>query len=98
MIRPLTFAVVAMLAVVVSAQRQKPLPADGDLVELDVVVLDRNEEPVTDLRREDFMVKEEGRAVEVKTFSSVTALGSLEPDDGRVVVLLMDDIANDAVP
>jgi len=92
MTRQLTFALVAMLAVVVSAQRQKPLPADGDLVELDVVVLDRNDQPVTDLRREDFTVKEEGRAVDVKTFSSVTALGSLEPDDGRVVVLLMDDI------
>jgi VWFA-related protein len=90
--RALTFALVAMLAVAVSAQRPKPQSADGDLVELDVVVLDRNDQPITDLRREEFTVKEEGRAVELKTFSSVTALGSLEPDDGRVVVLLMDDI------
>jgi VWFA-related protein len=92
MTRPLVFALVAVLAVAVSAQHQKPLPADGDLVELDVVALDRNDQPVTDLRREDFAVKEEGHAVELKTFSSVTALGSLKPDDGRVVVLLMDDI------
>ncbi len=92
MTRPLTLVIVAMLAVAVSAQRHKPLPADGDLVELDVVVLDRNDQPVTDLRREEFTVKEDGHAVELKTFSSVTALGSLEPDDGRVVVLLMDDI------
>ena len=57
-----------------------------------MVALDRNDQPVTDLRREDFTVKEDGRAVELKTFSSVTALGSSQPDDGRVVVLLMDDI------
>src|SRR5262249_31963470 len=63
-----------------------------DLVELDVVALDRNDQPVTDLRREDFTIKEDGHAVALKTFSSVSALGSLEPDDGRVVVLLMDDI------
>jgi VWFA-related protein len=92
MTRPLALAFVAMLAVAVSAQRQKPVPTDGDLVELDVVALDRNDQPVTDLRREDFTVKEDGHAVELKTFSSMTALGSLEPDDGRVVVLLMDDI------
>ena len=49
MTRALTFALVAMLAVAVSAQRPKPQPADGDLVELDVVVLDRNDQPITDL-------------------------------------------------
>ena len=31
-------------------------------------------------------------AVEVKTFSQVTALGSTQPDDARIVALLMDDI------
>lgn len=92
MIRPLAFVLVSTLAVAVSAQRQKPQPADGDLVELDVVALDRNDQPVTDLGREDFTVKEDGHAVELKTFSPVTALGSLDQDDGRTVVLLMDDI------
>ncbi len=67
-------------------------PATGDLVELDVVALDRNDQPVTDLRQDEFTVKEDGRLVELKTFTAVTALGSTQPDDGRVVVLLMDDI------
>ena len=83
---------VMTLAVAVSAQRQKPQPADTDLVELDVVALDRHDQPITDLRREDFRVKEDGRAVELKTFSSVNALDSDAVDEGRVVVLLMDDI------
>jgi VWFA-related protein len=75
-----------------TAQRQPPAQAAEDLVELDVVALDHHDQPVTDLRREDFTIKEDGHAMELKTFSSVSALGSLEPDDGRVVVLLMDDI------
>jgi len=85
-------AVAAILAASVSAQRPQPPPATADLVELDVVALDRDDRPITDLRQDEFRIKEEGRAVELKTFASVTALGSTRPDDGRVVVLLMDDI------
>jgi VWFA-related protein len=91
MTRSLSAAFTAIVMVTVSAQRQVPAPT-GDLVEIDVVALDRQDQPITDLRREDFTVKEDGRGVELKTFSSVAALGSSQPDDGRVVVLLMDDI------
>jgi VWFA-related protein len=89
-IRWIAAATVAVLAASVSAQR--PQPATGDLVELDVVALDRNDRPVTDLHQDEFRVKEDGRLVELKTFATVAALGSTQPDDGRVVVLLMDDI------
>jgi len=82
----------SLLAAAPSAQRRTPPPAAEDLVEVDVVALDRHDQPVTDLRREDFTIKEDGHAVELKTFDSVSALGSLAPDDGRVVVLMMDDI------
>lgn len=82
----------AFCAVAASAQRPQPAPSAGDLIELDVVALDRHDQPVTDLRLEDFTIKEDGRVVDVKTFSQVTALGSTQPDDGRVVTLLMDDI------
>ena len=85
-------AAFAIVAVAASAQRPKPSPSSGDLIELDVVALDRRDQPVTDLRLEDFTIKEDGRAVDVKTFAQVTALGSTQPDDGRVVTLLMDDI------
>ena len=80
------------LAASVAAQHQKPAPASADLVELDVVVLDRDDRPITDLRQDEFKIKEDGHAVEVKTFASVKALGTTDPDDARSVVLLMDDI------
>lgn len=92
MTRWLPAACVVLLAATVSAQRRPPVPLSADLVELDVVVLDKDERPITDLRQEDFKIKEDGRLVEVKTFAPVKALGTTEPDDARVVTLLMDDI------
>jgi VWFA-related protein len=86
-------ALAAILAGSLSAQRRQPPAATtADLVELDVVAFGRDNRPVTDLRQDEFQVKEEGHLVELKTFTTVTALGSSRPDDGRVVVLLMDDI------
>ena len=81
-----------MLDIAAIAQRAPSAASSGDLVELDVVVLDRHEQPVADLRQEDFQIKEDGRVVDVKTFTHVTALGSLQPDDERIVTLLMDDV------
>jgi VWFA-related protein len=92
MTRWLAAALAAAVLAAPSAQRPQPPSATGDLVELDVVALDRDDRPITDLRQDEFRIKEEGRLVELKTFSTVTALGSARPDDGRVVVLLMDDI------
>jgi VWFA-related protein len=93
MIRLISGAILAgLVTMTMSAQRPPPAAAEGDLVELDVIALDHDGQSVTDLRRDDFTIKEDGRAVELKTFSSVSALGSSQPDDGRVVVLLMDDI------
>ena len=80
------------VALVVPAQRPQHAPSAADLVELDVVALDRHDQPVTDLRREDFTIKEDGRAIELKTFSQVPALELPQFDEGRIVALLMDDI------
>jgi VWFA-related protein len=85
-------SLVLAVAAATASQRPQPAPSPADLVEIDVVALDRRDQPVTDLRREDFRIRDDGKAVEVKTFSQVTALGSSAPDDGRVVTLLMDDI------
>lgn len=82
----------AYLAANPGSQRAQPAPADVDLVELDIVALDRSGQPVTDLRQDEITIKEDGRTVGVQAFSKVTALGSTRPGDGRVVVLLMDDI------
>ena len=80
-----------LIAALVTQRRAAPVPST-DLVELDVVVLDRLQQPIAGLRKEDFQVKEDGHVVDVKTFSYVTVLGTTESDDARVVTLLMDDI------
>jgi hypothetical protein len=64
--------------------------APGDLVELDVAVVDKSGATVVDLKQSDFQIKEDGKAVEVKTFTPVLADG-LSPDTTRQLVLLLDD-------
>jgi VWFA-related protein len=82
----------AAAAPALSMQRKPGSATDGGLVELDIVVLDKHQQTVSDLRQDEFQIKENGRVVEIKTFEYVNTLGSLEPDDGRVVSLLMDDV------
>ena len=61
----------------------------GDLVELDVAVVDRDNKPVAGLTQADFQVKEDGRQVEVKTFDAISdATAEFSP---RQLVLLLDD-------
>jgi VWFA-related protein len=62
-----------------------------ELVELDAVVVDKNDQPVRGLRREDFEVKEDGRAVALTSFNEVSAAGIAGRADGRSLVLLLDD-------
>ena len=87
-------AVVAgcLLGAAPAAQRTPPAESSGDLIELDVVALDRQDQPVAGLRQEEFQVKEDGRLVDIKTFAHVTVLGSTQPDDARLVTLLLDDV------
>ena len=62
----------------------------GDLVELDVTVVDRDGHPVPDLGQRDFQVKEDGRLVDVKTFEWVRLKDSADFAP-RQLVLLLDD-------
>lgn len=91
MTRHIAAALVVLLGAAASAQRPQPAPPASDLVELDVIALDRDDRPVTDLRRDEFRITDDGRLVELTTFAKVTALGTEQPDVGGVV-LLMDDI------
>jgi VWFA-related protein len=89
----LKLALVMCAAVLaIAAQKSSPLARTGDLVELAVVALDKNDTPVSDLRREDFQVKEDGHVMDVKTFAHIVADDSQASDDGRSVTLLLDDI------
>jgi VWFA-related protein len=91
-VRAACLAAVCALAPIAAAQRKPPPIQDGELVELDIVALDKYQQTVSDLRQDEFQIKENGRPVEIKTFEFVVALGSLQPDDARVVSLLMDDV------
>ncbi|HEV8209270.1 MAG TPA: hypothetical protein VGP77_04075 [Vicinamibacterales bacterium] len=90
-----TFTAVAFAALLtadLAARRPQPSPPSVDLVELDLVALDRNGLPVTDLNQDEITIKEDGRKVELQAFAKVTALGSTRSGDARILVLLMDDI------
>lgn len=91
----LRVAAVVMAAITVSAgSEQRSAPEQSiDLVEIDVVVTDRHGQHVSGLRREDFQIKEDGKLVDVKTFLAVSSSGSTKLDDGRSVVVLLDDVA-----
>jgi VWFA-related protein len=82
---------VLLMAAAPLAQRKPPMPQNPELVELDIVVLDKQSQPIVGLTQQDFQIKEDGRLVEVKTFAAVATTGSTRSDDGRSVALLMDD-------
>src|ERR1700730_8134067 len=84
-----------VLALSATAGSQSPLSGGtaASLVELDAVVLDKNDRPVHGLQQGDFQVKEDGRRVELTSFREVSAAGISGRDDGRSVVLLLDDNA-----
>ena len=87
----LVLAAVLLFSVTAFAQRKPSQPADVDLVDLDVVVVDADNRPVRGLTQADFEIKDDGGRVEIKTFAAVSALGTMEPDDARSVILLLDD-------
>ena len=83
------FAGVLLVSVAPSA-KQAALPGDGALVELDVSVTDKNG-MVTDLRQEEFEVRDDGKQVMLKTFTAVSLGGSMARGDGCDLVLVLDD-------
>lgn len=93
MARALGTIVLSILAVSAGTAQKTPPAPSVDLVEIDVVVTDHEGQPVTGLKREDFEVKEDGKRVDVRTFVPVTSSGSIQLDDGRSIVVLLDDMS-----
>lgn len=84
---PFTTVLAAVVGVTAASVGQERPP--GDLVTLDVVVLDRKEHPVFGLQPQDFAVREDGKLVELKTFAAPPP-ESTEATP-RQLVLLLDD-------
>jgi hypothetical protein len=90
--RPALIALVLMLAATLSAAPQERGFSVGvDLVELDVVVTDRKGKAITDLKQSDFVLKEDGKPVEITTFQEVSPERLDSADAGRSIVLLLDE-------
>lgn len=64
-------------------QEQKPVQLKSQLVQVDAVVTDKNFHPVTNLRKEDFVLLEDGKPQQVSFFSSVTKLRGVVPVEGE---------------
>src|SRR4026209_1972670 len=75
-----------------SAQKARPFQ-NVDLVDVDVVVTDKEGRPVTGLTKEDFEIREDGKPVTLQTFVARTAPAPEDDDaSGRSVVILLDDV------
>lgn len=90
--RPLIPLALALVLSTAAARAQKGQVESVDLVEIDVVVVDKAGQPVRGLSREDFSVKDDGHAVQLTTFAEVSAT---DPDtrQPRTLVLMLDDVA-----
>src|SRR5262245_35377885 len=78
----LLLIVAASAALVLAQDPDFTLKVDVSLVSLDVSVLDADDRPVTTLRREDFLVYENGELQQIRNFSPTTT--------ARNVLLLVD--------
>jgi VWFA-related protein len=90
--RSVLIAAVLAASVGSPAKARRHIPAgfhieavQDDLRVLDVSVIDKDGNPVTDLRAQDFHLEDNGQPVEIETFAVVP------PTNSRMVVLLLDD-------
>ena len=90
----LTGLLILAAAGVVAAQTPR-FGARVDLVVLSTVVRDNQNAMVRGLAKDDFEILEDGKPVAVSTFAEVNADNLAPQDDGRFIVLLMDNLATD---
>src|SRR4051812_1270213 len=89
MLRPLTSALltVALATGGLASQRRTATSRDA---ELDVAVVDRDGRPISDLQPNELQVTDDGRRVEITSFSRVSALGN-DPASARTIAIILDD-------
>lgn len=88
-----TLALIAGATVVADGQQQPRFGARVDLLVVSAVVRTSDNALVRGLTRDDFELREDGKPVAIATFSEVHADALDSIDDGRFVVLLMDDLS-----
>ena len=88
----LPFTLAAVVLALVTALSATTPASRTSFVELDVVALDDQDRPVGGLKAQDFTVREDGRPVAIANFTEVSRAGVSGRDDGRSLVLLLDDM------
>src|SRR5579862_1141057 len=84
MFRARTASVVCVIplgVILIAAGRQNPpvFRAGVDLIQVDVSVLDKNRQPIRDLKASDFTVLEDGKPQPVEAFSEIVVPDPVEP-------------------
>lgn len=75
------------------AQEQPRFRANVDLIVVSAIVRDAADALVRGLTREDFELREDGKPVAIATFAEASTDARASLDDGRFVVLLLDDFS-----
>jgi len=68
--------------------------AQATTVKLDVVVTEKDGKLITDVKQDELQIEDDGKKVEVKSFTPVAAAANAPaPGEGRVAVIVLDDTA-----
>jgi len=86
-----TLALMAGTVAIASGQTQPRFRADVDLLVVSAIVRDAGNALVRGLTRDDFELLEDGKPVTIATFAEASTDARTSLDDGRFVVLLLDD-------
>jgi len=95
MTRPLVLAIAGLALASLAqagAQSQPKFAAQVDLAVVSAIVRDTDNQLARGLTQDDFEVLEDGKPVAVATFAEVNADTRAPQDDGRFVVLLLDNL------
>jgi VWFA-related protein len=88
-----TLVVIVATVAIASGQSQPRFRADVDLLVVSAIVRDGGNALVRGLTRDDFELREDGKPVDIATFAEASTDAAASLDDGRFVVLLLDDLS-----
>ena len=80
-----------LVAVTLLANQRPSARVRTEFVELDAVVVDDDDRPVTGLHQEDFQLKEDGGRISISSFSEISPLDTAERPYRPSMLLLLDD-------
>ncbi|MEW6210954.1 MAG: VWA domain-containing protein [Acidobacteriota bacterium] len=90
-----SFLMLISLATPLYAQEEKAVRLKADLVQIDVIVTDRQKRPIVDLRKEDFVLLEDGAPQLISFFTLVRPFSSSPSDQPNQVEASSSDIQSE---